>query len=381
MSTGLRKTLFQRVTGAFIFIILVAFILRVNVYRLGPYVDEQTYDWLEFNLSQGKLRTGSAYNDVYARYGALDPNGGVDPWLDHPVLYPLILGIVKAFFRFAFKTDIGLYGSRLTSILIFCLPAIYLAMIVCKKRYGTGPAVITGLTYAVAPSIVLMQQMVFLDQGVALFSMLSFFALAKHLDNGGLKWLVLSSIFAGSASLCKGTGVFAILAVVLTVIFSREFTVKKKVSKSFLALVVGGALFSLYPLYGYLLNSQLLQAISSAELSSHSIITEWLVRSMVEYPWNYQNAYDLFLLLGWIAVAYLLVKGLEDRQVEAPLIWLACYLAVLVFVAKTAYFYSQIVLYPFLSIAIGKMLFDVMVFVKRALYENFQNRRAEDTGK
>ena len=370
MSTGLRKTLFKSSAGAFIFIVLLAFILRVNVYSLGPYVDEETYDWLAFNLSQGKLRTGSSFTDVYARYGATTPDQQVEPWLDHPVLYPSILGIVKAFFRFAFRSDLAFYGSRLTSILIFCLPTIYLVMIVCKKRYGNGPAVIAGLTYAVAPSIVLMQQMIFLDQGVALFSMLSFFALTKHLDEGGPKWLVLSSIFAGSASLCKGTGVFAIPAVALTVIFSKGFTIKKKVSKSLLTLVIGGALFLIYPLYGYLLNSQLFQAISSTQLSSHSIIVDWLIRSMVEYPWNYQHAYDLFLLLGWIAVAYMLVKGLEHHQVEAPLIWLACYIGVLVFVARNAYFYSQIVLYPFLSIAIGKMLFDLLVLVK-----DFRNRQ------
>jgi len=354
-----KKTLSYSSKGIFLLIILIALISRVDVYSVEPYLDELAYDWLAYNLSQGKLRTGSTFTSVYAQFGAAIPDDGVEPWLDHPILYPLILGAVKRMSQF-FDADVKFYDIRLASILIFCLPTIYLAMVICKKEFGTVAAAISGLIYALAPSMVLQQKMIFLDHGVTFFSVLSIYALLKHFSSGGDKWWILSSIFSGFASLNKGLGIFAILAVALTMMLNSESTLEKRTIRSLLSLVIGGSLFLLYPLYAYMLNFELLKAIASVQLSRASL--EWLVRSMFEYPWSYQHIYDYFLLLGWISVAYTVVIGLRKKRINPTLIWLMCYLAVLLLVAKTAYYYSQILFYPFLSIQTGKMLFDIIRF-------------------
>jgi len=355
-----KKTPFHSSKGIFLLIILIALVSRIDVYSVEPYVDELAYDWLAYNLSQGKLRTGSTFTSVYAQFGAAIPGDGVEPWLDHPVLCPLILGAVKKLPQF-FNIEVKFYDVRLASILIFCLPTIYLAMVICRKEFGTGAAVISGLMYALAPSIVLQQKMMFLDHGVALFSMLSFYALLVYSSSSTEKWWVLSVIFSGLASLSKGLGIFAILAVALTMVLNSGSTPKKRTIKSFLSLVIGGSLFSLYPMYGYMLNFQLFKAIASVQLTRAS--PEWLVRSMSEYPWSFQHVYDYFLLLGWISVAYAVVIGLREKRINPTLTWLICYIAVLVFVAKTAYYYSQILFYPFLTILTGKMLFDLIRFL------------------
>jgi len=360
MTFDKKKILFRSSKEIFLPIILIALIFRIDVHTVERYCDEEAYDWLAYNLSQGKLRTGSTFTSVYAQFGAAIPDDGVEPWLDHPVLYPLILGAVKKLPQF-FNAEVKFYDVRLASILIFCLPTIYLAMVICRKEFGAGAAAISGLTYALVPSMVLQQKMIFLDHGVAFFSMLSIYALSVHLSSGTERWWILSVIFSGLASLSKGLGIFAILAVALTMVLKPQSTLKKRTIRSFLSLVIGGSLFLLYPIYAYVLNFQLFKAIASVQLSRAS--PEWLVRSMFEYPWSYQHVYDYFLLLGWISVAYTVVIGSREKRINPTLMWLICYLAVLVFVAKTAYYYSQILFYPFLSILTGKMLFDIIRFL------------------
>ncbi len=359
MKSDRKKILFQSSNGIFLLIVLVALIFRIDVYSLERYCDEEAYDWLAYNLSQGKLRTGSTFTSVYAQFGAAIPDDGVEPWLDHPVLYPLVLGAVKKLSQF-FGTEARFYDIRLASILLFCLPTIYLAMVICRKQFGTEAAVISGLMYAFVPSIVLQQKMIFLDHGAAFFSMLSIYALSVYLSSGSERWWIFSAIFSGLASLSKGLGIFAILAVALTMMLNSESTLKKGTIRSFLSLVIGGSLFLLYPLYGYMLNFPLFKAVASIQLSRAS--PEWLVRSMSEYPWSYQHIYDYFLQLGWISVVYGVVIGLREKRINPTLIWLIAYLAVLVFVAKTAYYYSQILFYPFLTILTGKTLFDIIGF-------------------
>lgn len=368
MALDKKRTLFQSSREIFLFIVLVALIFRIDVYSIQPYCDEETYDWLAYNLSQGKLRTGTAFRSVYAQFGAAIPDDGVEPWLDHPILYPLIISALKKLSQCFCNTDLTFYNVRLASILVFCLPTIYLAMVICKKEFGTGSAAVSGLILALVPSIVLQQKMIFLDHGVAFFSILSIYALTLHFSSGDSKWWVLSSVFAGFAALCKGTGIYAVLAVGLTIMLNSKGVLRKRIIKSFLSLVIGGSLFLVYPLYGYMLNSQLLNALASTQLLSTSS-SEWLVRSMFEYPWSSQRTYDWFLLLGWISVAYMVVIGLREKRINTSLIWLACYLMVLVFVAKNAYYYSQIVLYPFLSILTGKMFVDLMRYVGSLRHE------------
>jgi len=356
------KGLFRSSTEIFLFILLVALIFRIDVYSVAPYCDEETYDWLAYNLSQGRLRTGSAYTNIYAQLGAGNEKDGVEPWLDHPILYPLVISALKKLAQLFFNTDLTFYNVRLASILLFCLPTIYLAMLVCKKNFGICAAAISGLIYATSPSIILQQKMVFLDHGVAFFSLLAVYALTMYSTSGCNKWWIFASVFAGLASLCKGTGISAVFAVAITIILNTEDMLKIRVAKGISSLVIGGSLFLVYPLYGYIFNPKLLSAIVSIR-SSTIFSAEWFVRSLFEYPWSYERIYDWFLLIGWVAVAYTLVISLREKRINTIVIWLACYLFTLVFIAKGAFYYSQIVLYPFLCILIGKMSTDVLRYV------------------
>jgi 4-amino-4-deoxy-L-arabinose transferase-like glycosyltransferase len=235
-------------------------------------------------------------------------------------------------------------------------------MLVCKKNFGICAAAISGLIYATSPSIILQQKMVFLDHGVAFFSLLAVYALTMYSTSGCNKWWIFASVFAGLASLCKGTGISAVFAVAITIILNTEDMLKICVAKGISSLVIGGSLFLVYPLYGYIFNPKLLSAIVSIR-SSTIFSAEWFVRSLFEYPWSYERIYDWFLLIGWVAVAYTLVISLREKRINTIVIWLACYLFTLVFIARNAFYYSQIVLYPFLSILIGKMSTDMLRYV------------------
>jgi len=346
----------------FVLIVLLALMLRMNVYSVEPYCDEETYDWLAFNLSQGRLRTGTSFMSVYVKYGAAIFGGEVEPWLDHPILYPFILSIPKLLSRILFGVDlVKFYGTRFVSMLIFCLPTIYLTMVVSKREFDTPSAIVGGLIYACVPSIILQQKMVFLDHGVTLFSILSLYTFIKYLDSESDSRLwVLSSIYAGMAALCKGTGLSAILALVLAITFIlREDGFKKRLIRAISSLIIGGSLVSIYPLYGLMFNSKLFLAVTFSQLSKVSF--EWLMRTMFEYPWSFHKGfYDGFLVLGWEAVAYIILIILRERQVKPSFIWLTCYLLFLILVAKHAYYYSQIAFYPFLSMFLGKTFIDVI---------------------
>ncbi|GMU44420.1 MAG: glycosyltransferase family 39 protein [Xanthomonadales bacterium] len=133
-----------------------------------------------------------------------------------------------------------LLTARLSVVWLGVLGCVVVAML-GARLYGIRAGALAGIILALSPHHIANSAWLQCDASLATFSIASVLALAVHLRNGKLRWLLASAGLAGLAINCKWTG---LLTIPLT--FGAMVFLRLRASESWPRAVVDGVRPSLY---------------------------------------------------------------------------------------------------------------------------------------
>lgn len=318
------------------------------------YVDEATYARLGYALIHGHLATTSSLWPLYYQlgYGRSDfptPFGSaqtVEPYLDHPPLVPLLL--IPVLVAGVSPRLLPIIFSSLTTFLIFSL--------LRSQRVLAWASALAWIGLFVTHQIL---SMLFLDAGVAFFSMLTLIFTSVYNKTGARNYLYLAGIIAGASALSKEYGVATLLYLLVFLLYTRAGSIKNILQRSSKPFLLGLGIASTWPLYGLAIAAPLFLAIIQANASRSFLFGANLNLLAFVTLFNYTSStmyyagVDPILLIGWLGIGYSLWK----RKLPLVQLSLLSYLGV-VLGLRYAWFYTTIPLFPFFAIGIGGLLTD-----------------------
>ncbi len=366
-----------RVTLAVGAIVILAGFLRFHDFALVPFhhetADEYQHAWEGWSLlHQGVPLAWSTFPDRYPIGQTLDFRWFGDryvvvrPYFDHPPLFSILVGIVTSLVQ-ALLPSFGhgaasypapwdflsctLTVMRLVPIALSLIGIVLLYRL--ARGYGVSErsALLGALVYATLPVIVLAHRLVKAESLLALLFMGAILAARRHELSGSAGSAVLAGLLSGLSIWTKATGV-AVVAVILVLLLAA-----RRYRGALLALGITGGFVLLYLIYAWSLDFGIFLKVIEAQsttkliglealqdLMGGKIVTKYFGRGW--YPW---------LLLCAALTAFRRERGL--------LLPLALYGAVIAMTAdyRVIYGWYRIPLYPFLCVAAGSALDELIV--------------------
>lgn len=292
--------------------------------------DEETYLGVAVWLKKGRLRgvsglneglgvTNSPLREVYRGFGCMVDDES-EPYLDQPLGY---IALEAAWTSLFGET---LYACRLLAILLSAVDAV-LIYLIARRLFSNRLGFLAGLSFALAPPVVIQTYQAFLDHGVIFWSLLSLYALLKHLDSPSTPKLMASSVCAGLAAYSKTTGLAAVGMVFLLLALEHRYR------DAIIAAAVGLAIFSIYPITGLLLHRELFLTVMKAY--SYQIWYPGYVR-MLEFMFecggfsiadDVNSWLDPYMLIAWMGVSAIAMY--ERNRARYVMVPLACFVLML----------------------------------------------------
>lgn len=223
-------------------IFLIALFSRVYCLNSFPYFP-QSYPWVGAGASPP---LDALYTDEHVYYTiATGTNNSVQSAVYQPWLQ-----------LFLINASVSLFGTsgfavRLPSALMSTL-SVVLVYLICTKKFGNRLAAFLSPLYLIVmmPALVL-NRMAFLENGVMLFFLASYFCLLQYSDprqKRKERWLLGAAVFAGLSVLSKIVGLVTLLFFTLYLVRAKSFIKNLK----FVALAVGiAAIFPIAALLMY----------------------------------------------------------------------------------------------------------------------------------
>ena len=154
-------------------IALVAAVLLLGVglraWRLGDQpahnatADEYALTWAGMTLVANGTPQSWSWLDAYGTRSVIQWRGNpypiVQPWMDHPPLYPLVMGLWMRVGGYIDPLSVDLRYMRVSSVLLFGLSFFLLAQL-ALRNLAFPAGVVALLLYAVAPPAVIQQRLV-----------------------------------------------------------------------------------------------------------------------------------------------------------------------------------------------------------------------------
>jgi hypothetical protein len=338
-----------------IVILLSASFVYVTMASSQLYIDEITYARLGYSLLQGHLASDSALLPIYEKFGLArsdiqTPLGymdSVEPWLDHPPLVPLLLAPLLTTGA----------SPRLLPIIFSSLIALLIFFLLRDRRLLAWAATLTWVGFFITHPIL---SMLFVDSGVAFFNLLTVTLTNEYTKTRSSKQLYMAGIAAGASALSKLFGITSLLYLLAYLILSRQSQSKENLPTNYKPLLLSIGIASIWPVYGLAtaapLFFQLLQFNISRSVVSSDILN-FPVLASLSYTKNtmYSAGIDPFLLIGWIGLAYSLLRKNLRVTLLSPVFYL-----MVVLVLRYAWFYTMIPLFPFFAIGIGAFITDMI---------------------
>lgn len=244
----------------FLLVLTFTFILRAHNFDRVPHMghlEEQMFAWAGINLIERGIPRAWSSLDFPERAivykGAISYKGGeptvhvnmVEPWLEQPPLFSLLVGSFAHFYGAnrdqviptSFIRTPMVIASILTSITIFLLT---------RLISGYWTAILAMLIYGVTPILALGSRLAVPENIIALIYLVIIYLLIKYQIDQKFRFLVLIPILVGIAGLSKATGFFIIFLAIYTVLIKHKF---KSTLYLFLATLPFVALFFAYGLH------------------------------------------------------------------------------------------------------------------------------------
>jgi 4-amino-4-deoxy-L-arabinose transferase-like glycosyltransferase len=342
----------------FITIMVIGFFLRHYHYRTiprhGATFDEFAWTWLGINLIQKHTPISWSSQPQYTHRSHLIYQGAafwiVTPYLEHPPLFGLVTG------GFALLNGVhGMYDvtlSKIRPLTIFLgLVSIFLVFLLTSKLYGKKIALLAGLFYATAPTIVIGSRIVQNENFFIPMWLLSLYCIATYLESGRKWQRNCAAIIAGLLSLAKVPWITA--GVSLMMILSY----KKKWKDTLLVGVITLSFFLLFIAYGFYWDKEL-------------FISLWKLQT-ARYDINFSGFYAIFMtpllvdryyLDGWIFFGWssLLLILKNFKKYFLILLPFFTYLVMYIFAIpnEPAHGWYRYPFYPFLFIMTAIVIID-----------------------
>jgi hypothetical protein len=357
----------QRVTLALGAIVILAAIVRFHDYDLVPFfhetADEYQHAWEGWTLlHEGVPKAWSTFPDRYPTEQTRDfrwfgdPYVLVWPYFDHPPLFSVIVGIVVSLAQPATYLppwdflSCTLPVMRVVPIVLSLIGILLLYRL--ARGYGATEkaALLAALVYATLPVIVLAHRLVKAESLLALLFMGAILAVQRHDRNGRAGDAVLAGALAGLSIWCKATGV-AVIAVVLVLLLSR-----RRHRGALTALGVACGFLLLYLLYAWAFDFGLFFKVLLGQSTTKLVSLEALQDLMAG------KIVTKFFGRGWYLWLLLCAGIVALRKERALLVPLAVYAMMIAMTADSRVIYGwyRIPIYPFLCVAAGILLEDML---------------------
>jgi len=358
----------ERVTLALGGIIILGAMLRFHDYALVPFhhetADEYQHAWEGWTLlHDGVPKAWSTFPDRYPMEQTRDFRWFGDryvlvwPYFDHPPLFSILVGVVVSLAQPATYLppwdflSCTLPVMRIVPIVLSLIGILLLYRV--AREYGASEraALLGALVYATLPVIVLAHRLVKAESLLSILFLGAILAVQRHDRSGRARDAVLAGALSGLSIWSKATGI-AVLVVVLVLLLSR-----RRYRGALLALGAACGCVLLYLLYAWALDFGIFLKIIEAQSTTKWVGPESLQdllagKVVVKY---FGRGWYLWLLLC-AAIAAL-------RRERALLVPVAVYATVIALTAdlRVIYGWYRIPLYPFLCVAAGIVLEEMLV--------------------
>ena len=338
-----------------ILILLGGLFLRLHDYatwpREGATFDEFAWTWLGMSIIQkGVPISWSSHPQYKIRTHYIAPGGArfwlVQPYLEHPPLFGLIAG------GYALLRGIpDMYHVQLSVIrelaLALGVVSIFLVYLLSESLYGVEVGLLSALFYAIMPSVVIGSRLVQNENFFVPASLLTLFFIHKYLTKQNAYYFAAVAILCGLTSLAKVPWV-AITGSCVLLLF-----VAKKYASAILLTLIAVAIFSLFPLYGFLWDRSLYLSLWKFQLNRYDLSFDSIF-ALFREPYLVDRYYlDGWIYLGWSA--FILLLSEEVRKHRFIVLGLLGYLFIFIFAIpnEPGHGWYRYPFYPYLAIALA----------------------------
>lgn len=335
----------------------VALLLRLNGYAETPAAtdnaDEWAWAWAGLTLLTKGVPTAWSYLNAYPVHTVLRLHGTgypmVSPWLDHPPLFALVVGLFQLLFGQHSIPESTTAAIRLPALLLGS-GSIGLVQAVGRRLVGPGAALTGAALLAVAPAPVLLSREVESEALLAPLILLAILLVHRlRTGEGGLPALAALGVVAAAAVLTKVPGLAVGVAAAAVLLAGRQWAAA--------AVAVGGAAagIAVYALYGAHYDWQLFLSVLNAQSARRSGVMGAF--EFIAAPAGINGRLrDGWWLLGWLAIGALAAGRPSPRQWLLAWPVLVYALAILALADEhvvARYGWYHIAVYPLVYLAAG----------------------------
>jgi hypothetical protein len=340
-------------------ILLLGFLLRFNnLYtwpRTGATFDEYAWTWLGISLFQNHIPESWSRHPQYTRYKNIIYQKTdfilVKPYLEHPPLFGLVAGgyaILNGVWDY-YHVDIS--HIRGLAIILGIL-SILLMYLLVNEIYSQSIALLAASLYTIIPTIVVGSRIVENENFFIPLYLLVLLLIAKHIKSDRQIYRNIAAVVCGLLSLAKVPWVAATLAVVLILLYLKKYV------DIFKVLIIVIPIFSLYFIYGFLLDANLFIKLWQLQLHRYDIVFNSIFALFTSPYLVDRLLIDGWIYFGWFAFILLLIKKINKNYIIifALLSYLAIYLIAIP--NEPGHGWYRYPFYPFLTISIAIFIKD-----------------------
>lgn len=355
-----------------ILVVILAFSLRKKLYAQipipGQSTDEYSYSWVGLSLIQTGMPVGISgfpgYKNIETKYVNVDhymeviPSDPLEinyPWMDHPPLLGLITG------GYAYLSGARNF-SETTSLLIrrpiivIGTLSVLLAMIFCWINFGYLTGLIAGLIYATAPLVVLSSRMIQAENAIIPCILGCMISLSLFLKNKGDKWLFITALIAGTATLFKLTGFTTYLLVVFALLYRHKKIDKKFMKDLGFFLAVSLPISFLFVVYGLAYGWENFKTILFSNYNRFYGIGPNLLLELIRNQRLTQHKFlpEVWVISGWLVFIGSLIKRPKEIGDKLLMAAMMAYLIIYIFFGSQPYGWYTFPFWPLLIMILAR---------------------------
>lgn len=345
---------------AVVFILLLSLVLRFHNYAIYPQrgatSDEYTYSFLGVSLLKEHIPISWSSFSAYKNREDLTVKNLyfpiVYPYFDHPPLYGLLIGGWALLFGEDTFTKITLETIRIVPIILATFSSILLFLL-ANRLYGYDVAILSLLIYTTTTIFVMNNRVVVAENLLSVLFLLLVYVINKFSKKMSYRKAILVGSICGLSLLTKMLGVAAFF-------FALYLLISEKVNKRFIIvfscslLVFIGALL----VYAFYYDWDLFWEIQAAQAGR--MIGPQTLRLLTQDPVIVNKVfYDGWYFMGFFALFFSFFDYKKNKFIIMP----ATIYFILLLLSMTREGHSgwyMIPLFPFMSIAIGNLLKEIV---------------------
>jgi 4-amino-4-deoxy-L-arabinose transferase-like glycosyltransferase len=338
-------------------VLLLGLLLRLNGYADLPSAkanaDEWAWAWAGMSLLTTGVPTGWSYLYGYHAYHVIHLHGAgyplVTPWLDHPPLFPMVVGASELLFGQHILAAASTAAIRLPAV-VFGGASIGLTQVVGRRLLGPAAALIGATLLALSPAAVLLSREVESEALLAPLLLVAIWLLHRlGTGEGGRGAEIALAVVCALAVLTKVPGLAVGAAAVVALVWLERWRAAGLAAAGAAAGLAAYALYGAHydwPLFLTIINSQGVRR--AGVMGAFEFITAPAgVNARLRDGW---------WLLGWIAIAALVAGRAPARKWLLAWPALAYLVAILVLADERVtarYGWYHIAVYPEIYLAAG----------------------------